>query len=116
MVGTGPSLTPARQCRRLSAPEPLRFLLTGTIARGTSSKCTIHCRSTAMTTYRRPLLSFALAALCVLIPPASPMAHPPFAPYDNTRFAPITQFGPSIGIEVAASGLTAPLKGVTAPG
>ncbi len=69
-----------------------------------------------MTKYRRPLLSFALAAFCALIPAASPMAHPPFAPYDDTRFAPITEFGPSIGIEVVATGITAPLKGVTAPG
>lgn len=44
------------------------------------------------------------------------LAHAPFAPFDDTRFAPITRFGPSIGIEVVASGMTSPLKGVTAPG
>ena len=32
------------------------------------------------------------------------------------EFAPIKRFGPSVGVEVVATGLTAPLKGVTAPG
>jgi glucose/arabinose dehydrogenase len=47
---------------------------------------------------------------------ASTLAHPPFAPFDNTRFAPITRFGPAISVETVAEGLTAPLKGTTAPG
>ena len=64
----------------------------------------------------RSLLSIGLVGLCALIPTASTLAHPPFAPYDDTRFAAITSFGPSVGVEVAADGLTAPLKGVTAPG
>ena len=63
----------------------------------------------------RSLLSIALVVLGALIHRVR-AAHPPFAPYDNTRFAPITSFGPSVGIEVVASGLTSPLKGVTAPG
>ena len=63
----------------------------------------------------RSLLSIALVVLGALIPASAP-AHPPFAPYDNTRFAPITSFGPSVGIEVVASGLTSPLKGAIAPG
>ena len=46
----------------------------------------------------------------------STLAHPPFAPFDNTRFAPITRFGPAISVEVAAEGLVAPNKGVPAPG
>jgi hypothetical protein len=44
------------------------------------------------------------------------LAHPPWAPFDDTRFAPITRFGPRIGNEVVTEGLTAPLKAVTAPG
>lgn len=47
-------------------------------------------------------------------------AHPPHSPppqnYGATIFAPITKFGPRVAIEVVASGLTSPLKGVTAPG
>lgn len=64
----------------------------------------------------RSLLSIGLVVLCVLIPIESTMAHPPFAPYDDTRFAAITSFGPSVGVEVATDGLIAPLKGVPAPG
>jgi hypothetical protein len=47
---------------------------------------------------------------------ASSLAHPPFDPFDDTRFAPITHFGPAISVEVVAEGLVAPNKGVTAPG
>jgi glucose/arabinose dehydrogenase len=68
-----------------------------------------------MTRHSRSLF-VGLAALCALIPAASTLAHPPHAPYDTTRFAPITRFGPSIGLQTLATGLTAPLKGVTAPG
>src|SRR5262245_37221192 len=46
----------------------------------------------------------------------STFAHPPFAPFDDTRFAPSTKFGPAISVEVVAEGLVAPNKGVTAPG
>jgi glucose/arabinose dehydrogenase len=48
--------------------------------------------------------------------PSSTLAHPAWDPYDDTQFAPIERFGPSIGVEVVADGLTAPLKGVAAPG
>jgi glucose/arabinose dehydrogenase len=48
--------------------------------------------------------------------PSSAPAHPAWDPYDDTRFAPIERFGPTIGVEVVADGLTAPLKGVAAPG
>jgi len=44
------------------------------------------------------------------------LAHPPHSPYDDTVFAPIKRFGPRVAVEVVASGLVAPLKGVTAPG
>lgn len=57
--------------------------------------------------------SFLLASVALA---ASTLAHPPFAPYDDTRFAPITRFGPAISVEVVAEGLVSPLKGVTAPG
>jgi len=69
-----------------------------------------------MAQHRRSLFSGALVALCVLIPAAATLAHPAFDPYDTTRFAPITSFGPSVGVEPVVDGLTAPLKGVAAPG
>lgn len=43
-------------------------------------------------------------------------AHPVFAPFDGTQFAPITRFGPLITLTAVATGLTAPNKGVVAPG
>ena len=46
----------------------------------------------------------------------SGFADPPWAPYDNTRFAPIERTGPPIGVERLATGFAAPLKGVAAPG
>src|SRR5262245_28484215 len=64
----------------------------------------------------RLLPSIGLLSLWAMVPAAPVMAHPPFAPFDTTRFAPITKFGPSIGIEITAAALTAPLKGVSAPG
>jgi hypothetical protein len=57
--------------------------------------------------------------LCLLVSAllvASALAHPPFAPFDNTRFAPVTRFGPAISVETVADGLVSPLKGTTAPG
>lgn len=69
-----------------------------------------------MLIHSRLFLWTTLLVVFALFTPAVIQAHPPFAPYDDTRFAPITRFGPSIGIEVAAEGLTAPLKGVVAPG
>jgi hypothetical protein len=48
--------------------------------------------------------------------PSNALAHPAWDPYDDTQFAPIERFGPSVGVEVVADGLTSPLKGVAAPG
>jgi len=68
-----------------------------------------------MRTTARSFLTAALALVGVLL--TSPgLAHPPWDPFDQTRFAPITRFGPKIGVEVVTEGLTAPLKAVTAPG
>jgi glucose/arabinose dehydrogenase len=57
---------------------------------------------------------FAVASF--LLASTSTLAHAPHSPYDDTRFAPITRFGPSVGIEVVATGLTSPLKALAAPG
>ena len=46
----------------------------------------------------------------------SVLANPAWNPFDDTRFAPIEEMGESIGLETVATGLTAPLKGVAAPG
>jgi glucose/arabinose dehydrogenase len=62
------------------------------------------------------LVSVASLAFASVLPLTNTLAHPPHAPYDDTRFAPITRFGPSVGVEAVATGLTAPLKGVAAPG
>ena len=69
----------------------------------------------------RPFLSASLVIICTLVAAALALAHPPWNPFDDTRFAPITRFGPSVGIEVVARGdatntLTSPLKAVAAPG
>jgi glucose/arabinose dehydrogenase len=44
------------------------------------------------------------------------VAHPVFAPYDKTAFAPITRTGELITLEPIVKGLVSPLKGVAAPG
>ncbi len=59
-------------------------------------------------------VSLLLAGSPLYVP--SGFADPPWAPFDNTRFAPIERTGPPIGLERVATGLTAPLKGVAAPG
>ena len=69
----------------------------------------------------RSLLSVSLVLVCVIMAAAPAFPHPPWAPYDDTRFAPITRFGPKVGIELVAIGdatntLTSPLKAVAAPG
>ena len=74
-----------------------------------------------METRIRSLLSMSLITLCAIAVSAPAFAHPPWNPFDQTRFAPITRFGPSIGIEVVTKGdttntLTSPLKGVAAAG
>jgi glucose/arabinose dehydrogenase len=43
-------------------------------------------------------------------------AHPVFAPFDDTQFAPILHFGPLISLTTIATGLVAPNRGVAAPG
>jgi len=63
----------------------------------------------------KPIVVSILAAGCALANPVA-LAHPPHSPYDDTVFAPIKRFGPRVAVEVVASGLVSPLKGVTAPG
>src|SRR5688500_9405569 len=60
------------------------------------------------------LTAAALIPLATLAPRS--IAHPVFAPFDSTQFAPITRFGPTIALKPIATGLTAPNKGVAAPG
>lgn len=61
------------------------------------------------------LVVSAAAFLAVVGPSA--FGHPPSNPYDNTIFAPIQdERGFRVGLELAARGLTSPLKGVAAPG
>ena len=62
------------------------------------------------------LVSVASLAFAAVLAPAGTLAHPAWDPYDDTQFAPIERFGPKVGVEVVADGLTAPLKGVVAPG
>jgi glucose/arabinose dehydrogenase len=65
---------------------------------------------------RSMLLAISITVLGAGLLAVAARAHPPWNPYDQTRFAPITSFGPKIGIEVVAEGLTSPLKAVAAPG
>jgi glucose/arabinose dehydrogenase len=58
---------------------------------------------------------------CLVVPlaaliPLCALAHPVFAPFDATQFAAITNFGPTISLAPVVTGLTAPNKGVAAPG
>ena len=64
----------------------------------------------------KSLVCVASLAFASVLPLTNTLAHPPWEPYDDTRFAPIERFGPSVGVEVVATGVTAPLKGVSAPG
>ena len=61
------------------------------------------------------LLAAASLAAAVFAAPSA-VAHPPSNPFDNTIFAPIQPGGFEITLEPVATGLTAPLKGVVAPG
>jgi glucose/arabinose dehydrogenase len=61
-------------------------------------------------------LSASLVFLCILFPSTNTTAHPAWNPYDGTRFAPILSFGPDVGVEVVADGMTSPLKAIHAPG
>lgn len=60
------------------------------------------------------LLAWMLAG--VFLPAPAALAHCPEAPYDDTTFAPIKPGGKPIALELVASEVTAPLKGVAAPG
>ena len=66
-------------------------------------------------------LSASLLFLCVLLAAGAARAHPPHDPFlnpfgEDSKFAPITRFGPKVSIKLVADGMTAPLKGVAAPG
>jgi glucose/arabinose dehydrogenase len=56
-----------------------------------------------------------LVFLCALFA-STTTAHPPWNPYDETRFAPVRSFGPAVGVEVVADQITSPLKAIHAPG
>jgi glucose/arabinose dehydrogenase len=68
------------------------------------------------------MASWFIVGMVVSVP--NGLAHPPWAPFDHTIFAPIKNFGPRLKVEVIvtedstpdALNLTAPLKGVVAPG
>ena len=64
----------------------------------------------------RLLAAGAVAFVTGAVIPATTSAHPVFAPFDDTQFAPILRFGPLISLDTVVTGLTAPNKGVTAPG
>ncbi len=72
-----------------------------------------------LTVLRNARLLFATAGslvLAIVISVPGAVAHPPDNPFDDTIFAPIEPGGPRIALETVATGLTAPLKGVVAPG
>jgi glucose/arabinose dehydrogenase len=58
----------------------------------------------------------ALTLLWTLFPATTSFAHCPQTPFDDTFFAPIEASGTRIELELVASGLTSPLKGITAQG
>jgi hypothetical protein len=60
----------------------------------------------------------AIASMFVggLIAGSGALAHPAFDPFDDTIFAPIDRLRIEIGLEGVSEGLTAPLKGRSAPG
>jgi glucose/arabinose dehydrogenase len=70
--------------------------------------------------HRTGAVLMAALLLSAVLPPPSVLAHCPSspdpAPYLDTFFAPIRPGGLRIGLELAAAGLTAPLKGTVAPG
>jgi glucose/arabinose dehydrogenase len=65
---------------------------------------------------KRPVAASLGLALLVWLVSATAVAHPPDDPFDDTVFAPIRRGGLKITLEPVADGMTAPLKGVTAPG
>src|SRR5687767_10999591 len=60
------------------------------------------------------VVSALLAPLALISLPIA--AHCPATAFDQTVFAPIHRGGTRIGLEAVASGMTAPLKGLVAPG
>ncbi|MGH2675999.1 MAG: PQQ-dependent sugar dehydrogenase [Actinomycetota bacterium] len=64
----------------------------------------------------RGLSVTAVVLLGVIVFGPSAVAHPPDDPFDDTIFAPIGPGGFPMRLETTATGLTAPLKGVVAPG
>lgn len=63
-----------------------------------------------------PRRAAALASAAFVLLSGAAAAHPPSAPYDDTIFAPIEPGGPKLAVETVTTGLTAPNKGVAAPG
>ncbi|GBF25510.1 quinoprotein glucose dehydrogenase B [bacterium MnTg02] len=61
------------------------------------------------------LIAATLLAAGALYAPSA-FAVPPWEPGNGTIFAPIERDGPAVGLKLVAKGLTAPLKGVAAPG
>ncbi|MGH2767173.1 MAG: PQQ-dependent sugar dehydrogenase, partial [Actinomycetota bacterium] len=64
----------------------------------------------------RGLSVTAVVLLGVIVFGPSAVAHPPDDPFDDTIFAPIGPGGFPMRLDTTATGLTAPLKGVVAPG
>lgn len=62
-----------------------------------------------------PLLATALVLVSFSLAAGLGSAHPPDDPFDDTVFAPIRPGGMRIQLELAGEGMTAPLKGLTAP-
>ncbi len=62
------------------------------------------------------LLVPVLVGSAVAVSHTTAFAHPPDDPFDDTIFAPIRPGGFEIDLELVASGLTAPLKAIAAPG
>src|SRR5918996_4656765 len=63
------------------------------------------------------LIALAITAFLLAVLGPSALGHPPSDPYDDTVFAPINdERGFEVGLEVTASNLAAPVKGVVAPG
>jgi glucose/arabinose dehydrogenase len=70
----------------------------------------------AVRTRIRVSLVAAAVSLGVLLGTPGAVAHPPDNPFDNTIFAPIQPGGFEVRLVATATGLTAPNKGVVAPG
>ncbi|MGH2546162.1 MAG: PQQ-dependent sugar dehydrogenase, partial [Actinomycetota bacterium] len=73
-------------------------------------------KRTVLRKARRLSVTGVLFVLGVVISVQGAVAHPPDDPFDDTIFAPIRPGGFPMRLETTATGLTAPLKGVVAPG